>query len=144
MTYKLQPVGDLYFKIEVFDWTSEDTRTTIRFSVSEMLTQIARRALPCREITTPIDANWATTWLPKRDPKIEYAMGLSPERAAEPVLGVWMPDETVLLIDGTHRYMNRFMWGHDTIDWLVVTDPDWRAYAIITGPIAPPVRCPFP
>ena len=53
-------------KIELFDWTSEDEQTQIRFHVTLMLQDIKNSLLPFEWVTTPMDPDFARDWVMKR------------------------------------------------------------------------------
>lgn len=119
--------------LEQFDWTSTDGKTSITFRITEMLGAIAAGQLKTDLITSPLDANFARQWLIKRDLNEYYCRNMSLRRLDQPVLGVWMPDKTVLLIDGSHRYMARYYSGQTTVDYHLVALADWQSYATISG-----------
>lgn len=119
--------------IEQFDWTSPDERTRISFRVTAMLGDIASGKLRVKRITTYLDVDFADTWVAKRDLNPAHIAALSNARLNVPVLGVWMPDGDVLLVDGSHRYMARRLRGETLIDYYTVALPDWQPYATITG-----------
>ena len=123
----------LFVKIELFDWTSPDEQTTIQFRVTEMLFAIGLGKLQAEHVTTVLDRKFCEEWLSKRELDVVYAQSLSPERLQVPVLGAWMPDQTVTLIDGGHRYLSLYLKQHIYIDYLLVALEDWQPYATIKG-----------
>lgn len=119
--------------IEQFDWTSPDECTRISFRVTAMLGDIAKGKLTVARVTTLIDTDFVDTWVAKRDLNMTHVAMMSNARLNVPVLGAVMPDEDVLLIDGSHRMMARRMRGETTIEYNLVAPQDWLPYATITG-----------
>lgn len=126
---KLQPI---ILRIETFNWTSEDGKTTIAFPVTKMLSEISVGRLKVDRVTTEISEPFIVNWLSKRELNLKHVSSLSLERLDEPVLGAWMADD-VLLIDGSHRYLARYVMGFKTIDYLLVSEPDWRPFVTETS-----------
>jgi hypothetical protein len=118
---------------ETFSWKSPDGKTSGTFDVTRMLRDIEMRQLSFDNIMTQLDKNFAETWVAKRDINMEYCIQMSLKRRNTPVLGVWMPDGSVLLIDGSHRYMSRFLFDEPTVEYNIVRYPLWRPYAKIRG-----------
>jgi hypothetical protein len=119
-----------------FDWTSEDGEVEITFQVSQMLVEMRANRLPYETLTTQLDREFAKRWLPERDLNFGYIQSLSPRGDAKtynaPVLGVRWIDDSVILIDGSHRYMARFLHSEPTIDYQIVAYKDWQPYATVT------------
>lgn len=126
-------IANPFAKVEIFDWTNEEETLFISFCVTDILNQIRNKTLKHQSITTEIDKNFAPRWLMHRDLNFSYIHSLSNSRLSEPVLGVTMPDSTVLLIDGAHRYMARLMKGETLIDMNLVTFDDIWSYVKIGG-----------
>jgi hypothetical protein len=118
---------------EQFDWLSPEGETSISFRVTAMLADITSGRLPAADVTTELSVEFADTWVSQRELNLEYVRGMSDARRNMPVLGVCMPDETVLLIDGSHRYMARRMHGDTTVDYKLVALGAWEPYATIKG-----------
>jgi hypothetical protein len=118
--------------IQSFAWTSEDQKEHITFDVTAMLDAIRDKTLSVEAVTTALDANFAETWVTKRDLNNYYCRNMSLRQMKSPVLGVWMLDGSVLLIDGSHRYMARYYAGYTEIDYLLVAYGDWQGFAQIT------------
>lgn len=129
------PTPHLYIvtTIEYFDWTSPDGKTSITFRVTDMLNAISTGTLRAQRVTTRIDTEFVELWLVKRELSDRLIARMTPERRNEPVLGAWMPDGSVLLIDGSHRYMARYLEGLDEIDYNLIAYDDWQGYATIMG-----------
>ena len=104
-----------------------------RFRVTEILDAIAKGGLKAQLITTAIDTTFVEDWLIKRELNMLLCHRMGVSRMAIPVLGVWMPDGTVLLIDGSHRYMAKYLNGDDTIDYMLIANGDWQRFAQIEG-----------
>lgn len=119
-----------------FDWTSPKSNCHVSFQVTRMLTDIASGKLPYDEITSPIDKDFALNWVNKRELNLRYIRNLTHWQLIKPVLGVWLPSGSVLLIDGSHRYMGLYLRGYKTIDNYIVGYVDWQPYATITGDIS--------
>jgi hypothetical protein len=64
---------------------------------------------------------------------MDHVRSMSATRRSMPVLGVWMPDLTVVLIDGGHRYMARVINGEAEITYNLIAEEDWKPYAAISG-----------
>jgi hypothetical protein len=118
---------------EVFTWTSDNGKCTVMFMVSSMLAAIKRGELRHQHILTSIDETFAKKELPRRDLDMRYVNALSAKRLAEPVLGAYWHDGTVILIDGNHRYMALYMAGMPAIEYYLVAYEDWQPYAFIVG-----------
>lgn len=114
--------------IQQFDWTSEDNKHHISFAVTDMLNALKQGTLPFATATVPIDATFAETWCKLRIDNEYYCRNMSQAQMDRPVLGVWMPDETVLLIDGSHRYMARYWHSLPTIDYVLIAE-GWQRFA---------------
>ena len=123
--------------LQRFDWDSEDGKCHICFRVSEMLNAIAEGKLRYEEVRSPLDVVFARNWVSKRDIRLNRIMAMTTTELNSPVLGVWMPDGSVLLVDGSHRYMARYRLHRDYIDWHLIALGDWQAYATITGELKP-------
>lgn len=119
--------------LQRFDWQSEDAGVSISFDVTAMLRDITAGRLVAELVTAPLDETFALTWVSKRDLNFSYCNTMSPVRRNIPVLGAWMPDGTVLLIDGSHRYWARYSRGENEIDYLLIREKDWKPYATIKG-----------
>ena len=115
--------------IQIFDWESEDKKHKITFQVTDMLRAIVSGKLKAELVTSPIDANFAEQWCKLRIDNHYYCKNMAQKKMDEPVLGVWMDDNTVLLIDGSHRYMARYYAGYATVDYMLVAYGDWQGYA---------------
>ena len=120
-------------RLERFDWASPDGKTQARFNVTEMLNAIAKGKLKANRITARIDTTFVEDWLVKRELNMPLCHRMGISRMTIPVLGVWMPDSTVLLIDGSHRYMAKYLNGDDTIDYMLIANGDWQRFAQIEG-----------
>jgi hypothetical protein len=120
-------------RLEQFDWASPDGKTQATFNVTEMLSAITDGKLKANRITTRIDTTFVEDWLVKRELNMPLCHRMGVSRQAIPVLGVCMPDDSVLLIDGSHRYMAKYLNGDDTIDYMLVANGDWQRFATITG-----------
>ncbi len=118
-------------RVETFNWTSEDNKIFISFTVTRMLEEIRAGRLKVDHVTTEISETFVTTWLSRRELNETYLRTLSRERIDDPVLGVWM-DDKVLLIDGGHRYFRRYQLGLKTIDYYLIAETDWRRFATET------------
>jgi hypothetical protein len=132
-------MSDLFAVIEVFDWTSEDGATHIHFRITEALLAIAQGTLHADAVETPTDEAFAREWLVQRGLNYRYCMTMSASRLAEPVLGVWMPDGTVLLIDGSHRYFARVLRKLPLVRYRIVGWGDIAPYMTLTGAALRPV-----
>lgn len=121
----------LFKKIEIFDWTSEDQSQRLRFYVSEMREAIAQGRLKYETLEAYLDPEWLKTWLLQRDLDIQYCFTLAklPERLKKPLLGVRMEDQTILLIDGSHTYMARYLANCQSCLWHIVDLPLWKAFS---------------
>jgi hypothetical protein len=128
-----QTVGFNRYRLERFDWQSPDASASMTIKVTEMLADIAAHKLVYEAVTTHVDDKFAHTWLTQRSLNMHHIKRLTPERLAQPVLGITMPDATVLLIDGSHRYAARWIKHMPTVDYHLVRDPLWRPYATIRG-----------
>ena len=120
-------------RLERFDWTSPDGNASARFRVTEILDAIAKGGLKAQLVTTAIDTTFVEDWLVKRELNMPLCHRMGVSRMTIPVLGVWMPDGTVLLIDGSHRYMAKYLNGDDTIDYMLIANGDWQRFAQIEG-----------
>jgi hypothetical protein len=118
-------------RIEVFDWTSPDEVTSVHFPITIMLRAIAKGQVPYERITAQLDPEFARIWISRRDINIPYCLALPKKRRDEPVLGCWMADDTVLLVDGSHRYMARYLRKETTIDYIILKEVDWKPFAIL-------------
>lgn len=128
---------------QVFDWTSEDRSTKIHFRVSDLLDAIAAGQVAADLITTPLQREWADSWLSSdRCDELHVRrlmrMGFGAVLYA-PVLSVAMADASYLLIDGAHRYRAHLNLGHKTIDMMLVALSDWQPYAEISSVYYPPL-----
>lgn len=128
----------LYVVYQVFDWVSVDRKTKIHFRVSELLKAIDQKTISFDTVTTPLDLDWATSWLDHS--RIETAHIERLKRMAnthsilyDPALSVAMPGGSYLLIDGSHRYAARLTLGMIEINMFLVEEPVWRPFAEITG-----------
>ena len=129
------PAPHLYLvtTTECFDWVSPEGKTQVHFNVTEILEAIAEGSLKANRITTLIDTTFVEDWLVKRELNMPLCHRMGVSRMTIPVLGVWMPDGTVLLIDGSHRYMAKYLNGDDTIDYMLIANGDWQRFAQIEG-----------
>lgn len=118
-----------------FDWTAENGQCHITFAVTEMLSAIADGKLPYDAVTSPIDWEFVQTWIVKRDIFVSKVRAIMRDKVAldKPVLGAYTPNNTVLLIDGSHRYMARYMLDRSTIDYHIVRQDFWTIFATIQG-----------
>jgi hypothetical protein len=120
-------------RVEEFSWTNEEGDLSITFHVTELLFAISQGKVQVEPVRTPLDTTFAERWLSQRSLSYATIATLSRQRMDEPVLGVGMPDGTVLLIDGSHRYMARHLKGLPTVDYNIVWQPStWLPYATIT------------
>ena len=120
-------------RLERFDWTSPDGNARARFRVTEILDAIAKGGLKAQLVTTALDTTFVEDWLVKRELNMPLCHRMGVSHMTIPVLGVWMPDGTVLLIDGSHRYMAKYLNGDDTIDYMLIANGDWQRFAQIEG-----------
>jgi hypothetical protein len=119
--------------VQLFDWQSEDNKCRITFDVTRMLCDIAIGKLPYESVTSLMDDNFARKWVLQRDIHPRRVATFTQAELDTPVLGVWMKDATVLLIDGSHRYAARWIKHLPLITWHLVALADWQPYATITG-----------
>ena len=127
--------SDLYLRVEVFDWTSPDEKTNIRFHITEMQFAIQEGRLIGEHVMAKLDGEFARRWLTLRELNMNYVRNLPPERILNPVFGAQMPDpeHSVVLIDGSHRYMRRYLDGNYTVPYLLFTEEQWKPFAEIKG-----------
>lgn len=121
--------------IQFFDWQSADGKCQITFSVTRMLDDIISGKLATEVLVASLDTDFDSTWIVQRDLNAKHVMTIMRDEATlnSPVLGVWMPNGSVLLIDGSHRYMARYLLHKPTIDYMLIALNDWKPYATITG-----------
>lgn len=127
----IEIASPMAIKIELFDWTSPDRETSIRFAVTSLSYAMANGQVPFEHVTTALDSEFARIWLPQRELNKDLCANMTKRRRDEPVLGAWMPDGTVLLIDGSHRYMARYLHHEETIDYYLVKYADWKPFATL-------------
>lgn len=117
---------------EVFTWTAPDNTQTIYFSIDPLLAGIANGTIPYDSVEAVLDQGWVNAWLVQRELNMRHVSALTQEQIDEPVLGAWMDGGSVLLIDGSHRYMARFLRGLPTVRWHILHQAEWKRYATIT------------
>lgn len=126
------PIIPIIRRTETFDWISEDAQTRVRFPITAMLAAMVDKTLNYETLTTRISATFVLAWLVSRVDTTNFRP-ISEPRLGEPVLGAWMPDRSILLIDGSHRYYARYQRGLETIDYNVLLEEDWQRFATIRG-----------
>ena len=119
-----------------FDWTSPDETVQISWPITRMLYDIGNGKLKFQAVVAEIDKDFVENWLVKREPDMEYVRSLPDAQLIVPVLGAWMPRKSVVLIDGTHRYMARYLQKRKTIPYILLAVEDWLPYATITGDLS--------
>jgi hypothetical protein len=120
---------------EAFTWESEDKSRSIRFDITTMLAAIAHGVLPYGKCETELDREFAREWLPLRDLDMDRLVALQTDpKLHEPCLGVRMIDDTVLLIDGSHRYMARYLLNLPDVLYHIIEYNDWQPYATVLKP----------
>jgi len=129
--------------IQVFDWTSPDGKQSIKFNATEMLRAVKRGELKHSCVLVHLDRKWVEEWvLPHSiDPQgMEYIKTMTEAQMSKPILAVEMADHGVLVIDGRHRYVARYLANKPYVTMMVVYHPRWHRYAIFTPPLnsAPP------
>jgi hypothetical protein len=128
--------NNTFHVIQRFDWISEDKETEIHFMVTDLLDDMNSGAVAFERLQAPIDPDWAAAWLIKRDLYLSRILAIRniPALYQEPLLGVTMPNNTVLLIDGSHRYMARLLEGETMNFWHIVHHEDITDfYTVIKG-----------
>lgn len=120
-------------RLETFDWTAPDNSCQIHLDITSMLAEISAGRLSYRLIKAPLDPDFANDWLLQRIDDLSYMQGLTYARLQVPVLGVDLPDNTVLLVDGAHRYIARLIAHYTTVWHRIVRLPHWLPFATITG-----------
>lgn len=118
---------------EQFDWESNDKQTTMSFPVTHMLQAIKSGKLKAQRTIAAMDLDFAFNVVSKRDIRNSVINNMTNLRYNEPVLGVWMPDQSVILVDGSHRYMARALNHEQEITYDLLLMPDWMPYATIKG-----------
>ena len=119
--------------LQTFDWTNEEGTVSISLDITRMLEAIDKGELQVEKLTALLDRSFAEMWISRRDINLSYVFNMSPLYRDKPVLGAWLPDETVLLIDGSHRYTRRYKDNLETVDYNLVSLNDWPKYATIKG-----------
>ncbi len=117
--------------IEMFQYNGDGPAPPMLFRVSALAHKLIAGEVGFIHVTSPIDKEFATKWITQRDLNMTYVHNMPPLWLDDPVLGVEMPDNTVLLIDGSHRYMARYLAKLPTIDYFIVPRPLWLPYATI-------------
>lgn len=98
-----------------------------------MLSAIANKQLAVQAVITPLDREFANKWLPLRELNMDYVHNMPKSQFDKPVLDVWLPDGTALLIDGSHRYMARVINNKRAIAHHIIAFSDWQSFAQIEG-----------
>jgi hypothetical protein len=118
---------------EVFTWTPDNGKCTVLFMVSSILEAIRRKKIRHKRALTPLDSDFAVGVLTKRELDLDWIHNMSETRLEEPVLCAYWHDGTVILIDGSHRYMALYLAQKPTISCYLIDYEDWQPYAFIFG-----------
>ena len=113
-------------RIEIFYWTHRDKSISISFFINEILFDISAKSLPYEEVLVEIEEDFAKNTLMKQDYDLLHCLSLSEERLKEPVIGCYWADNSVILIDGTHRYIRHYMDRRKTIVYRLIKYQDWQ------------------
>ena len=116
---------------QVFSWTDPDGTRTIDFYIDPLLTGIIDGSIPFDTAEVVIDPVWVKEWLVKRDLDPVHLGSLTDDQIDTPVLGAWMEDGSVLLIDGSHRYMARYILAKPTVRYFLLGKDAWQKHAVI-------------
>jgi hypothetical protein len=122
-------------RFEIFTWRSPDDETELTFAVTPLLSALKRGVVPYDLVHAILDREWAATWLVQRDLNLSFVKRLAQNRPAryyDPVLGITMKNGSVLLIDGSHRYMAHYLNGEETIDYHIIPHGSWSSFANTT------------
>lgn len=116
---------------EVFDWTSEDKTSNFSIDVTRLNSMILAGQISCQKITAVVDDNFVRNHLFAREPNAKTVSMVMDDklRLDVPVLGLWY-GPSIILADGTHRYIARWLRHLPTIDYILVEDPLWRQFLL--------------
>lgn len=99
-------------------------------SLRQRCDDMARRGVTFHIHKIELLPHWAEMILKVRgieQPRLDRAMRTEDYY---PLLHVIMPDNTILLVDGSHTYVARFRKGHREVYSYVVPQPIWEDYVM--------------
>lgn len=117
---------------EVFSWVSMNGTEELHFRTTIMkrfLDANPEFAKGCR-FTTEMDGDFAEHVGKFNGLEEDHFNTVTPYRLDEPVLGCIMPDGTVLLVDGSHRYYMRYLRGCDTVEYYLFPQELWARFTV--------------
>lgn len=117
---------------QVFTWNDPSGKRALDFFIEPLLVGIYAGSIPYEELEVTLDPTWVGEWLVKRELDLVHVAALTQAQIDVPVLGAWMDDGSVLLIDGGHRYMARYLHRLPTVTYHILAEASWRKHAIIT------------
>lgn len=120
-----------FVRIQHFTWNDPDSPRQIEFYVTEMIEAMLLGELPYEKCRAALNAEWAAEWLPQRDLNMNYVRSIAEPKLSTPMLGVRLndADDSVLIIDGSHRYMARYLAKKEDYLLMIIPYPAWRRYS---------------
>src|SRR5574337_769114 len=111
---------------ELFEWTNGTTIYKFRISVMHRFLKDNPEYADSIHFTVIIEPDFAENCIAKaRGVDMDRINSLTKERLSEPVIGCTLTDGSVLLVDGNHRYMRRYLDGYKTVDYFLFPESLW-------------------
>lgn len=109
-------------KSQVFSF-EVDNKPTLYFCIARLIELRDERPEQWETIEIPLDS--VAIIVTQRGVDVDHAMRMSIQRVNEPGYGVFMPDGSFLIVDGSHRYVRRAFDGRDGMIFHTCRAPDY-------------------